>query len=56
MYAPTTVVQPIFQVTEMVFPTLIGLIVFKEGKNLSCLEALAFAIGLGGGLVVAFSY
>lgn len=56
MHAPTIVVQPIFQVTEMVFPSLIGLFYFKEGKQLKPMEWCAFIVGIIGGLVIAFSY
>jgi len=56
MYAPLAVTQPIFQVTEMVFPTLIGLFVFKEIKELNGAKKIVFAIAFAGSLVVAFSY
>lgn len=46
--APIAVVQPIFQVTEMVFPAIIGLWIFKEAKSLSVAEKATFATGLCG--------
>lgn len=46
--APLTVVQPIYQVSEMIFPTLIGLYVFKEKEWLTRLETGMFVVGIGG--------
>ncbi len=54
--APISATQPIDQVAEMVFPTIIGLCVFKEIKHIDLLSGLAMAIGLFGGLLIAFSY
>ena len=54
--APIIVVQPIYQVAEMVLPTIIGLTVFKEAANLRALEKAAMAVGLIGGLVIAISF
>ncbi len=50
--APITVVQPIFQVTEMVFPAIIGLWFFREAKNLGLKEKLIFAVGLTGTMIL----
>ncbi len=53
---PITVFQPIDQVTEMVFPFLIGIFVFKEGRKLTAGSKWAMALGLVGGTIIAFSY
>lgn len=50
--APIAVVQPIFQVTEMVFPAIIGLWLFKEAKTLSKVEKIVFATGLSGVTII----
>ncbi len=55
--APLTVYQPIFLVSEAVFPTLLGLYVFKEINTLlSKKEKTAFLLGLIGVVVIAFSH
>lgn len=54
--APLTIVHPIFQVSEMVFPALVGLLVFKEHKHFNLLGWLSMALGLVGGLIIAFSF
>ena len=54
--APITVAQPIFQVSEMIFPTIIGLWIFKEIKELNRLTQIAMIIGLAGGIIIMFSY
>lgn len=56
MLAPITVVQPICQVSEMIFPTLIGLWIFKEAKELNFWSRLAIALGLAGGTTIALSF
>lgn len=56
LLAPITVVQPILLVTEMIFPTIIGLWIFKETKELNNPDRLAFAMGLVGGLIIALSF
>lgn len=54
--APITVVQPIQQVTEMVFPALMGLFVFKEAKGMTRSEKARIALGMAGGIIVALSF
>ena len=54
--APITVVQPINQVSEMIFPFLIGLFVFKEAKKLTTGSKWTMISGLVGGIIIAFSY
>lgn len=54
--APLTVTQPILQVSEMIFPTIIGLWIFKEIKKLNFINKIAIVIGLIGGSVILFSY
>ena len=56
MLAPITVVQPICQVSEMIFPTLIGLWIFKEAKELNIWSRLAIVLGLAGGTIIALSF
>ena len=56
MLAPITVVQPIFQVSEMIFPTLIGLWIFKEAKELNAWSRMAIVLGLAGGVTIALSF
>lgn len=52
---PQVAVQPIFLVTEMVFPSLIGLFVFHERKQFARIEWLFFALGAAGALLVSVS-
>jgi hypothetical protein len=54
--APQTVVQPLFLVSEMIAPALIGLYVFGERQALDRQERLYFGLGLAGGLLVALSF
>ena len=54
--APTTVYQPIYQVAEMVLPTIIGLWLFKEAKDLRPIDKAVFAVGMAGGLIIVLSY
>ncbi len=54
--APIAVVQPIYQVGEMILPTIIGLWWFKEGKQLDLKGKLIFAAGIAGTLIIALSY
>jgi len=56
MVAPITVAQPMLQVSEMVLPTMIGLWIFKERKKMNRWTWSAIAVGLIGGITVAFSY
>lgn len=54
--APIVVVQPLFQVSEMALPFLVGLFVFKEAKGLSITGKFALAISFAGGLLVILGY
>lgn len=54
--APITVLQPIYQVGEMVMPTIVGLVIFKEAEQLSRVEKLLFVLGIEGGFVIALSF
>jgi hypothetical protein len=54
--APQTIVQPLFLVGEMVGPALVGLYVFDERETLARRDQAYFALGLAGGLLVAFSF
>lgn len=53
---PILATQPIFQASEMILPTLVGLYVYHEKKNFNWLGWAAMAIGLVGGLIIAFSF
>jgi len=54
--APLNVVQPLFLVGEMVGPSLVGLYIYKEAKNLDRTEKLLFLLGIAGGTIVALSF
>lgn len=54
--APQTIVQPIFLVSEMALPTLIGLWVFGERKGLKLLDWFLIGLAIVGGILVAASY
>ena len=54
--APITVFQPIFLVSEMVFPSLVGFLIFREIKDLTTVEKIVFPLGLTGGLIIGFSF
>jgi len=54
--APIVVVQPLFQLSEMIFPLLVGLIVFKEAKRLSALGKVGMVVSLTGGILIIAGY
>ncbi|HEY4499726.1 MAG TPA: hypothetical protein VJH70_01130 [Candidatus Paceibacterota bacterium] len=54
--APITVTQPLLQISEMIFPTLVGLIIFEEHTHFNKLGWLAIAIGLIGGTTIVLSF
>lgn len=54
--APLVVVQPIFLISEMVFPALIGLFGFSEGKTFTRFEWLCFGLGVVGVCLVAYGF
>jgi len=54
--APLVVVQPIFLVSEMIFPALIGLFGFSEGKTFTRFEWLYFGVGVFGVCLIAIGY
>jgi hypothetical protein len=54
--APQVVVQPIFFVSQMILPTLVGFFYFKEIETIDTKEKLIFLLGAAGALVIAFSY
>jgi len=54
--APVAIYQPIFLISEAVVPTLIGLYLFRERKELRSKEWLAIFIGIAGALLVGSSY
>lgn len=54
--APQVIVQPILFVAEMILPTLIGLYIFHERKQLDRIEWLYFAIGLVGTLIIGINF
>ncbi|MDO8583637.1 MAG: hypothetical protein Q7R83_00460 [bacterium] len=53
--APIVIVQPIYQVAEMVLPTLVGLYLFKEGRDLSRSHKFLFFVGLCGVAILFFA-
>jgi len=50
---PITVIQPIQLVAEMSVPSIIGLILFKESRNMSRLEISLILVGLAGITLIA---
>ena len=54
--APITVYQPIYQVAEMVLPTVMGLWLFKEAKDLRLIDKFIFLAGMAGGFIIVLSY
>lgn len=54
--APQVVVQPILFVSEMVIPALLGLYVFREGRQFDRIEGLYFALAILGAFVVGFAF
>jgi len=54
--APITVFQPIYLVTEAVFPTLIGLYIFHESKTITSKEKIAIVLGLASIIAISVSY
>ena len=54
--APQVIIQPIFLVSEMILPALIGLYLFHERKNFDTWQWIFFAIGTVGALIVGFSF
>ena len=53
---PLTVGEPIFLVTEMIFPALIGLYLFKEKRDLTREEITGFALGALGTVIIGLSF
>jgi len=53
---PITIFQPIYLVTEAIFPTLTGLHIFHEYKTLEFKEKLAIALGLASIIAITVSY
>ena len=51
--APQVIVQPIFLVGEMTVPSMLGLYLFKEIKELDWWEKFLFFVGIIGGILVA---
>ncbi len=56
LLAPLIIVQPIFLVSEMVVPSLIGLYVFRERKDLNRKQKMFFALCILGGLLIVLSF
>jgi multidrug transporter EmrE-like cation transporter len=55
-HAPLTVVQPIFYVSGMVLPLLMGLFVFKEKKYLNGLDIMSYGLAILGTLVIGIAF
>lgn len=56
IFAPIAVTQPIYQVAEMILPALLGFYYFKERQQFSRTRKAAFAFGIIGMLLIAFSF
>lgn len=54
--APQTIVTPIFLVSEMVLPTIIGLFFFGEKKGFKFLDWFLVGASIAGGVLVGLSY
>ena len=54
--APLIVVQPIFLVSEMILPALIGLYIFGEHKEFNAQEKFFFAMGIAGGILIGVNF
>lgn len=54
--APITIVQPIFQVGEMVFPLIIGLWLFKESRQVTPPQKAVMVTGLAGVAIIATQF
>lgn len=55
-YAPQVVVQPIFLVSEMILPALIGLFGFAERKQFDSAEWCFLGLGSLGGLIIVLNF
>jgi hypothetical protein len=53
---PIIISQPIWQVSEIIFPTIIGLWIFKEIKGLSFAEKVAMLAAATGGVIIMISF
>lgn len=53
---PQTVVQPIFLVSEMALPVLIGLFGFRERQGFALVDWLLIGLGVAGGVLAGWSY
>ena len=53
---PLVVIQPMFMVSDMIFPALVGLILFSEYKNFRKEEWVLFSLGFIGSLFIIFSF
>lgn len=56
LLVPLIVVQPIFLISAIVVPSLIGLFWFKEKSGFDSRDWILFLIGLAGGILIAISY
>ena len=54
--APIAITQPVLLVSQMIFPALVGLYLFKENKQLSMPQKGLFLTGALGGLIILFSF
>jgi glucose uptake protein GlcU len=52
---PQVIVQPIFMISAVVMPVLIGLFLYSERKKIHHTQWLYLAIGIVGAFVVAIS-
>lgn len=56
MLAPIAVLQPIYLVAEMIVPALIGFFAFGERKHYGLAEWFYFALGITGGIIIAYNF
>ncbi|PIR13682.1 hypothetical protein COV49_01410, partial [Candidatus Falkowbacteria bacterium CG11_big_fil_rev_8_21_14_0_20_39_10] len=53
---PLSIYEPFFIISQIIFPVLIGLFVFKEIKKVKTLDIVAFALAIISGAIIAFSF
>lgn len=51
-----TIAQPFFMISEIIFPTLLGLFYFHEIKSITKAQKVAFGVAMAGIFIIALSY
>lgn len=54
--APLTIVKPIFFVSAMIIPALVGLYYFNEREGLTRTEKLSFPLAIVGGIIIGLGF